>query len=197
MLYPHRSRRHSQTQRAKFRLRASNASPRLSDSDSRGHSAESPDLPQGNLPDLGNSGDGAHNCRTDKELPHSSRRSSSPSGRIEADQEFCSGSERSENKSIRSDGEATRIGPPGTKAVYDSRIDCESSDYVAYEVMDIAHCQVPKGSPIVTAIVHCDEIMPVLYAKPSALRRKILGDRGEVIRSIKLSPDSWLLFGYR
>ncbi|KAF2752677.1 hypothetical protein EJ05DRAFT_269252 [Pseudovirgaria hyperparasitica] len=95
----------------------------------------------------------------------------------------------------------SRIGPPrtfstGAKAAYDSSIYRGTSDY---ELMDIAHyyCDVPNDSPIITATVYCADVMSALYAKSSALRWNLLGNKGEVIRTIKLSSDSWLVIGYR
>ncbi|KAF2177361.1 hypothetical protein K469DRAFT_375375 [Zopfia rhizophila CBS 207.26] len=94
----------------------------------------------------------------------------------------------------------TRSSPPtsspGTRAVYDSSI-YEPSDNMAYQLTDITLFQAPKGSLIVTAIVRCDEMMSKSSLNLSALERNFLGDKGQVIRITQVSPDSWLLLGYR
>ena len=95
-----------------------------------------------------------------------------------------------------------QIGPPqtfssGAKAAYNSSINYKPSDYVTYDLINTAYCQVPKDSPIVTATIYYDDIMSALHAKSSALRWNLLGNKGEVIQTIKLSPDSWLVIGYQ
>ncbi|KAF2178266.1 hypothetical protein K469DRAFT_334460 [Zopfia rhizophila CBS 207.26] len=86
---------------------------------------------------------------------------------------------------------------PGMEAVYDSSINYGPSDNMAYQLTDITLCQVPKGSLIVTAIVRCNDMMSKSSPNPSALERNFLGDKGQVIRMTQVSPDSWLLLGYR
>ncbi|KAF2194677.1 hypothetical protein K469DRAFT_686662 [Zopfia rhizophila CBS 207.26] len=90
-----------------------------------------------------------------------------------------------------------RTSSPGTMAVYDSSINYGPSDNMAYQLTDITLCQVPKGSLIVTAIVRCNDMMSKSSPNPLALERNFLGDKGQVIRMTQVSPDSWLLLGYR
>ncbi|KAF2184240.1 hypothetical protein K469DRAFT_179548 [Zopfia rhizophila CBS 207.26] len=91
----------------------------------------------------------------------------------------------------------SRCQSPGTRAVYDSSINYGLSDNMAYQLTDITLCQVPKGSLIVTAIVYCNDMILKSSLNPSALERNFLGDKGQVIRMTQVSPDSWLLLGYR
>ncbi|XTI82595.1 hypothetical protein V2W45_1326133 [Cenococcum geophilum] len=70
-----------------------------------------------------------------------------------------------------------------------------TSANVAYQVTDLTLCPVPKGSSIVTAIVRCCDLK--LSLNPMALDYKLLGGEGKVIRMTQLSPDSWMLLGYR
>jgi hypothetical protein len=53
----------------------------------------------------------------------------------------------------------------------------------------------PEGSSIVTATVRCSESNSSL--NPIVLDHKLLGGEGKVIRMTQLSPDSWILLGYR
>src|SRR5881227_3186600 len=66
---------------------------------------------------------------------------------------------------------------------------------MAYQITDLTHCHVPEGSSIVTAIMRCSESN--LSLNPIALDNKLLGGEGKVIRMTQLSPDSWMLLGYR
>jgi hypothetical protein len=66
---------------------------------------------------------------------------------------------------------------------------------MAYQITDLTHCYVPEGSSIVTATVHCSE--PNMSLNPIALYYKLLGGEGKVIHMTQLSPDSWMLLGYR
>ncbi|PSN73783.1 hypothetical protein BS50DRAFT_195742 [Corynespora cassiicola Philippines] len=66
---------------------------------------------------------------------------------------------------------------------------------MAYQITDLTLCHVPKGSSIVTAIVRCSE--PNLSPNPIGLEHKLLGGEGKVICTTQLSPDSWMLLGYR
>ena len=84
------------------------------------------------------------------------------------------------------------------KTVYGSSInfDLGPRHNTPDQLPDITHCRVPRGSLIVTAIFRC-----IRMSKPSpnllALQREFLGNKGQVIRRAQVSPDSWLLVGYR
>ncbi|KAH8708423.1 hypothetical protein GQ44DRAFT_731613 [Phaeosphaeriaceae sp. PMI808] len=84
---------------------------------------------------------------------------------------------------------------PGTKAGDGSNINYGPSANMAYQITDLTLCPVPKGSSIVTAIVHCNEL--ISSPNPTALDHKLFGEDGKVIRMTQLSPDSWMLLGYR
>jgi len=66
---------------------------------------------------------------------------------------------------------------------------------MTYQVSDLTHCHMPKASLIMTAIVHYSESN--LSLNPIALYYKLFGSKGKVIRMTQLSPDSWMLLGYR
>ncbi|KAF9729811.1 hypothetical protein PMIN01_11744 [Paraphaeosphaeria minitans] len=66
---------------------------------------------------------------------------------------------------------------------------------MAYQITDLTHIQVPKGSSVVTMNVRCTESNLPLY--PIALHHGLFGSEGKVIRMTQLSPDSWMLVGYR
>ncbi|KAH8688595.1 hypothetical protein GQ44DRAFT_734520 [Phaeosphaeriaceae sp. PMI808] len=83
----------------------------------------------------------------------------------------------------------------GTKAGDGSNINYGPSANMAYQITDLTLCPVPKGSSIVTAIVHCNE--SISSPSPTALDHKLFGENGKVIRMTQLSPDSWMLLGYR
>ncbi|KAH8708395.1 hypothetical protein GQ44DRAFT_466355 [Phaeosphaeriaceae sp. PMI808] len=84
---------------------------------------------------------------------------------------------------------------PGTKVGDGSNINYGPSANMAYQITDLTLCPVPKGSSIVTAIVHCNE--SISSPNPTALDHKLFGEDGKVIRMTQLSPDSWMLLGYR
>ena len=66
---------------------------------------------------------------------------------------------------------------------------------IAYEITDLTHSQVPKGSSVVTMIVRCTESNLTLH--PIALQHRLFGSGVKMIRMTQLSPDSWMLVGYR
>lgn len=67
---------------------------------------------------------------------------------------------------------------------------------MSYQITDLTLCAVPNGSSIVTAVVrYPDSKWPLDPA--AALSPKFLGEDGKVIRMTQLSPDSWMLLGYR
>ncbi|KAH7111253.1 hypothetical protein B0J11DRAFT_192409 [Dendryphion nanum] len=93
----------------------------------------------------------------------------------------------------------TRSGRPQTsvrtRARGEPNADHRPNINIPYQIVDVTLHPIPKSSSILTAIVHCSEskLLPDLAAcSPS-----ILGDKSQVIRAIQLSPDSWLLLGYR
>jgi len=64
------------------------------------------------------------------------------------------------------------------------------------QITDLTLCAVPNGSSIVTAVVHYPgSKWP--FKPAAALGPKFLGEDGKVIRMTQLSPDSWMLLGYR
>jgi hypothetical protein len=83
----------------------------------------------------------------------------------------------------------------GKKAEDEADIKHRPSVDMSYQITDLTLCTVPKGSSIVSAVVHYrDSKWPLDLA---ALGPKFLGEDGKVIRMIQLSPDSWMLLGYR
>jgi hypothetical protein len=66
---------------------------------------------------------------------------------------------------------------------------------MSYHITDLTLCAVPNGSSIVTAVVRYRDLKWPL--DPAALGPKFLGGDGRVIRMTQLSPDSWMLLGYR
>ncbi|KAF1354274.1 hypothetical protein EJ07DRAFT_158670 [Lizonia empirigonia] len=66
---------------------------------------------------------------------------------------------------------------------------------MSYQITDLTLCAVPNGSSIVTAVVrYRDSKWPL---DPAVLGPKFLGRNSKVIRMTQLSPDSWILLGYR
>ncbi|KAH8710110.1 hypothetical protein GQ44DRAFT_438986 [Phaeosphaeriaceae sp. PMI808] len=84
---------------------------------------------------------------------------------------------------------------PRTKAGDRTSKNHGSSANMAYQITDLMHCLVPEGSSIVTATVRCCELN--LSLNPTALYHKLLSGEGKVICMTQLSPDSWMLLGYR
>lgn len=70
-----------------------------------------------------------------------------------------------------------------------------SGTNIAYHITDLAHYHIPKGSSMVAVTVHCSELNASL--DPIALDHRLLGGEGEVVRMVQLSPNSWMLLGYR
>ena len=66
---------------------------------------------------------------------------------------------------------------------------------MSYQITDLTLCPVPKGSSIVTAIVRYRDSK--LSLDPVALDHNFFGGEGKLIRMTQLSPDSWMLLGYR
>jgi hypothetical protein len=66
---------------------------------------------------------------------------------------------------------------------------------LSYHITDFTLSAVPNGSSIVTAVVRYRN--PKWPLDPAALGPKFLGGDGKVIRMTQLSPDSWMLLGYR
>ncbi|KAF2844167.1 hypothetical protein T440DRAFT_484394 [Plenodomus tracheiphilus IPT5] len=63
------------------------------------------------------------------------------------------------------------------------------------EITDLTLCAIPNGSSIVAATVRYRDSNQSL--DPVALGHKFFGKQGKVIRMTQLSPDSWVLLGYR
>jgi hypothetical protein len=66
---------------------------------------------------------------------------------------------------------------------------------MSYHITDFTLSAVPNGSSIVTAVVCYRDSKWTL--DPAALGSKFLGGDGKVIRMTQMSPDSWMLLGYR
>jgi hypothetical protein len=64
----------------------------------------------------------------------------------------------------------------------------------SYHMTDFTLCAVPRGSSIVTAVVHYGDTKRPL--DQTTLGARLLGGNGKVIRMTQLSPDSWMLLGY-
>jgi hypothetical protein len=83
----------------------------------------------------------------------------------------------------------------GKKAEDETNIKHRPSVDMSYQITDLTLCTVPKGSSIVSAVVrYRDSKWPLDLA---ALGPQVLGEDGKVIRMIQLSPDEWMLLGYR
>jgi len=63
------------------------------------------------------------------------------------------------------------------------------------QIADLTLYPVPRGLAIMTAIVRY--LDSNLSLDPVALSHKLLGEKGKIIRMTQLSPDSWMLLGYR
>ncbi|KAF2679513.1 hypothetical protein K458DRAFT_393929 [Lentithecium fluviatile CBS 122367] len=83
---------------------------------------------------------------------------------------------------------------PGTKAGDGSNINYGSSANMSHQITDLTRYPVLKGSLIVAIVRNCN-LKRLL--DPAALGYKFLGKEGKVIRTIQLSPDSWILVRYR
>ncbi|KAF2691378.1 hypothetical protein K458DRAFT_425371 [Lentithecium fluviatile CBS 122367] len=84
---------------------------------------------------------------------------------------------------------------PGTKAGDEPNINHTPSVDMSYHITDFTLSAVPNGSSVVTAVVrYRDSQWPLDLA---ALGPKFLGGDGKVIRMTQLSPESWMLLGYR
>jgi len=65
---------------------------------------------------------------------------------------------------------------------------------MAYQITDFTRCHVPKGASILTAVVRSESSSSL---NPIVLDHEVLGVGSEIIRTTQLSPDSWMLLGYR
>jgi hypothetical protein len=82
---------------------------------------------------------------------------------------------------------------PGTKA--ETNTNHRPGIETSYHITDITLCTIPNGSSIVTAVFcYRNSRWP---PDPAALGPKFLGGDAKVIRMTQLSPDSWMLLGYR
>jgi hypothetical protein len=90
---------------------------------------------------------------------------------------------------------SSRSSSPVTPASDRTNIKYGASIDMACQITDLTHCAIPNGSSIVTAIVRYRDSNWSL--NPVALGHKFLGEQGKVIRMTQLSPDSWVLLGYR
>jgi hypothetical protein len=66
---------------------------------------------------------------------------------------------------------------------------------MSYHITDFTLSTVPISSSIVTAVIRFRDLKSPL--DPAALGLKFLGGDAKVIRMTQLSPDSWILLGYR
>lgn len=64
-----------------------------------------------------------------------------------------------------------------------------------YQITDVTFGYVPNGSSIVTATVRCRDSK--WFLDPAALSHRVVGNEGKVVHIGRLSPDSWMLVGYR
>ncbi|KAF2679228.1 hypothetical protein K458DRAFT_314892, partial [Lentithecium fluviatile CBS 122367] len=85
---------------------------------------------------------------------------------------------------------------PGTKAGDETSINHKPNVDMPYQITDLTLCAVPNGLSIVTAVVRYPDLKWPLDPA-AALSPKFLGENGKVIRTTQLSPDSWMLLGYR
>ncbi|KAF2820790.1 hypothetical protein CC86DRAFT_427623 [Ophiobolus disseminans] len=83
----------------------------------------------------------------------------------------------------------------GTKTGNELNINHKHSVDMAYQITDLTLCAVPNGSSIVTAVIRYRHSKWPL--DPAVLGPKFLGRNSKVIRMTQLSPDSWMLLGYR
>ncbi|EMD66433.1 hypothetical protein COCSADRAFT_179707 [Bipolaris sorokiniana ND90Pr] len=83
----------------------------------------------------------------------------------------------------------------GTTAEDGNNIDYESRSSMSCQITDLTLCAIPDDSSVVTAILHLPNPNHPLNLMP--LGHKVIGEQGKVIRITQLSPDSWLLLGYR
>lgn len=93
---------------------------------------------------------------------------------------------------------ALRVTQPGCQqASVRTRAKDEPNTHInmSYQIVDFTLHAIPEGSSIITARIHCSESKPM--PNLAALSLGILGDRGQAIRTIQISQDSWLLLGYR
>ncbi|KAJ6280879.1 hypothetical protein J3E71DRAFT_362284 [Bipolaris maydis] len=84
---------------------------------------------------------------------------------------------------------------PGATAEDVINVDYRSGFSMSCQITDLTLCAIPNDSSVVSVILHyCD---PSGLLDLVALGHKVLGEQGKVIRMTQLSPDSWLLLGYR
>ncbi|KAF2193642.1 hypothetical protein K469DRAFT_239852 [Zopfia rhizophila CBS 207.26] len=92
---------------------------------------------------------------------------------------------------------SVRTSSPGTRVAHDRSIDYRQSNRVDHRVTDIALCQVPKCTTLVTAIVRCNDRTSQLSLKQLTIVHDIIGDAGQLLRMTQVTSDSWLLVGCR
>lgn len=90
---------------------------------------------------------------------------------------------------------SSRTTSPGTELRHRTDINYGPSASISYQVTDLTLYHVTKGSSIVAATVRCND--PKLPLNLIVLDHELLGGKGKVIRMTQLSPDSWMLLGYR
>ena len=84
---------------------------------------------------------------------------------------------------------------PGTTADHGTDTDYGCDLSISCQITDLTFCTIPNDSSVVTAMLRphkSDSYLDVV-----ALSRKVLGEQGKVIRMTQMSPDSWVLLGYR
>ncbi|KAG9186466.1 hypothetical protein G6011_09574 [Alternaria panax] len=84
---------------------------------------------------------------------------------------------------------------PGTTADDRTNIDYECDPSMSCQITDLALCTIPNGCSVVTAMLRPHNSNCSLDVV--ALGHKVLGEQVKVIRMTQLSPDSWVLLGYR
>ncbi|EOA90870.1 uncharacterized protein SETTUDRAFT_166763 [Exserohilum turcica Et28A] len=85
--------------------------------------------------------------------------------------------------------------PPGATAEDVINVNYRSGFSMSCQITDLTLCAIPNDSSVVSVILrHCD---PGSLLDLVALGHKILGEQGKIIRMTQLSPDSWVLLGYR
>jgi hypothetical protein len=84
---------------------------------------------------------------------------------------------------------------PGATAEDVINVDYRSGFSMSCQITDLTLCAIPNDSSVVSVILrHCD---PSGLLDLVSLGHKVLGEQGKVIRMTQLSPDSWVLLGYR
>ncbi|CAN9089970.1 unnamed protein product [Alternaria alternata] len=84
---------------------------------------------------------------------------------------------------------------PGTTAHHGTDTDYRSDLSISCQITDLTLCTIPNDFSVVTAMLRPHKSDS--YLEVVALSRKVLGEQGKVIRMTQMSPDSWVLLGYR